>query len=282
MARSSNITAGRRKPEVSELLTLHVLRTERVSTGFVRVRLGGGDAARFRPMGYDQWFRLFIPVADDAVLSRLPNKLDTLAYLKYLAIARTERPVLRNYTVRAFRPDGPEGPELDVDFVLHGTPEDGTSGPAATWAQSCVPGDAVAILDEGITFPAAAAHDRVLLVADETGLPAVAGILGSLGAGARGVAVVEVPHADDVQEVAAPAGVQVRWVVRDDPHAVAGPAALAVVEALPVPDEPVTAWVVGEHSLVAAARRHWVAAGVPKHDVTFCGYWRAARARAAA
>jgi NADPH-dependent ferric siderophore reductase len=110
----------------------------------------------------------------------------------------------------------------------------------------------------------------------------VAGILGSLGAGARGVAVVEVPHADDVQDLAGPAGVQVRWVVRDDPHAVAGPAALAAVEALPVPDESVTAWVVGEQSLVAGARRHWVAAGVPKQDVTFCGYWRAARARAAA
>jgi NADPH-dependent ferric siderophore reductase len=39
---------------------------------------------------------------------------------------------------------------------------------------------------------------------------------------------------------------------------------------------------VGEQSLVAAARRHWVAAGVPKRDVTFCGYWRAAKARAAA
>lgn len=189
MARSSNLT-GRRKPDVTELLTLHVLRTERVSTGFVRVTLGGGDAARFRPMGYDQWFRLFIPVADDAVLSRLPNRLDTLAYLKYLAIARTERPVLRNYTVRAYRATGPEGPELDVEFVLHGTPEDGTSGPAATWAQTCARGDAVAILDEGITFPAATARDRVLLAADETGLPAVAGILGSLGADARGVAVI--------------------------------------------------------------------------------------------
>jgi NADPH-dependent ferric siderophore reductase len=278
VARSSS-TGSRRKPEVTELLTLHVLRTARVSTGFVRVTLGGEDAARFRPMGYDQWFRLFIPVADDAVLSRLPDKLDTLAYLRYLAIARTQRPVLRNYTVRAYRPDGPQGAELDVDFVLHGTPEDGTSGPAATWAQTCAPGDAVAILDEGITFPAAAAHDRVLLVADETGLPAVAGVLASLGRETTGVAVVEVPHADDVQDLVGPAGVEVRWVVRDDPHALPGPAVLAAVQALPVPAGPVTAWVVGEQALVAGARRHWVGAGVPKQDVTFCGYWKAAKAR---
>ncbi|MET0434405.1 MAG: siderophore-interacting protein, partial [Cellulomonas sp.] len=198
MARQ-NVDAARRKPEVSELLTLHVLRTERVSTGFIRVTLGGGDADRFAPMGYDQWFRLFIPVADEASLSRLPNRLDTLAYLRYLTISRTRRPVLRNYTVRAHRAQGPQGPELDVDFVVHGSVEDGTSGPAATWAQTCAPGDAVAILDEGLTFPAAAVHDHVLLVADETGLPAVAGVLASLPPHTRGTAVVEVAHDDDRQ-----------------------------------------------------------------------------------
>lgn len=281
MARS-NVNAGRRKPEVSELLTLHVLRTARVSTGFVRVTLGGGDVGRFRAMGYDQWFRLFIPVADASSLSRLPNRLDTIAYLKYLAIAKTQRPVLRNYTVRAFRADGPDGPELDVDFVVHGSVADGTAGPAATWAQTCVPGDAVAILDEGITFPAEAVRDRVLLVADETGLPAVAGILASLTPDTRGLAVVEIAHDDDRQDLAGPAGVELRWVVRADPHAVAGRHALAVVEAEPAPTASVTAWVVGEQALVAAARRHWVGAGVPKDDVTFCGYWKAPRTRPAA
>jgi NADPH-dependent ferric siderophore reductase len=278
----SNVDAGRRKPETTELLTLHVLRRERVSSGFVRVTLGGGDVARFRPMGYDQWFRLFIPVADAADLARLPQKLDTFAYLRYLTIARTHRPVLRNYTVRAFRAAGRQGPELDVDFVVHGSPEDGTSGPAATWAQTCEVGDAVAILDEGITFPAAAVREHVLLVADETGLPAVAGVLASLPATAHGLALVEVPHDDDRQVLTGPAGVEVRWVVRDDPHAPVGAALLAAVEAEPVPAEPVTAWVVGEQGLVAGARRHWVGAGVPKQDVTFCGYWKAAKARVAA
>ncbi|WP_410626009.1 hypothetical protein [Amycolatopsis sp. cmx-8-4] len=39
--------------------------------------------------------------------------------------------------VRAYRPDGPDGPEFDVGFVLHGSAADGTAGPAATWAQNC-------------------------------------------------------------------------------------------------------------------------------------------------
>jgi NADPH-dependent ferric siderophore reductase len=60
--------------------------------------------------------------------------------------------VLRNYSVRAYRPARPEGPELDVDLVLHGSADDGTAGPAATWAQTGEVGDAVAILDKGIGF----------------------------------------------------------------------------------------------------------------------------------
>ncbi len=277
MART-NMNDSRTKPETTELITLHVLRREPVSPGFARVTLGGGDAERFRYLGYDQWFRLFLPVSEDS-LSRLPQKLDTLAYLRYLTIAKTSRPVLRNYTVRAYRPTGPQGPELDVDLVLHGSPEDGTSGPAATWAQTCAVGDAVAILDEGISFGRRPEHDEVRIVADESGLPAVLGILASLPAEVRGIAVIEVGAAEDRQEVVGPDGVEVRWLVREDPHATPGALALAAVEAEPLPGHRFYGWAVGESGLATGARRHWVRAGVPKEDVTFCGYWKASRHR---
>jgi NADPH-dependent ferric siderophore reductase len=74
------------------------------------------------------------------------------------------------------RPDGPDGPELDVDFVLHGSAADGTAGPAAVWARNCARGDAVAVLDEGIGFNPAPGREHFLLVAGETGLPAIAGL----------------------------------------------------------------------------------------------------------
>ena len=271
MARQ-NMNATRVKPAADRLLTLHVVRRERISPSFSRVTLGGGDIESFVPMGFDQWFRLFLPVSEQS-LSRLPNKLDTISYLRYLAIAKTDRPVLRNYTVRSYRADGVDGPELDVDFVLHGSGAD--SGPAATWAQSCGPGDAVAILDEGISFnPPPALERRVALVADETGLPAAAGILGSLPRDAVGSALIEIPDPDDVQQIDPPAGVAVSWIVREDPHAVPGVAALAAASALPVPTEPFFAWAVGEQALPTAMRRHWVQAGVPKSAISFCGYWK--------
>jgi NADPH-dependent ferric siderophore reductase len=269
------MSATRVKPADPRLATMHVLRSERISPSFARVTLGGGDIDDFAFMGYDQWFRLFLPVSE-ASLSRLPAKLDTFAYLRYLAIARTDRPVLRNYTVRAFRAVGPDGPELDVDFVLHGSAAAGTSGPAATWAATCAPGDAVAILDEGIAFcPPAEPAPHVALVADETALPAAAGILGSLPRDARGTAYLEVPHADDRQGLDEPAGVDVRWVVRDAPGAIPGAAALAVASGAPVPSEPLSAWVAGEQQLASGLRRHWVQAGVPKDAISFSGYWKA-------
>src|ERR1041384_1591160 len=109
-----------------------------------------------------------------------------------MMIPKAQRPVMRNYTVRGFRADGPDGPELDVDFVLHAT-----EGVAAAWAQRCSPGDAVAILDEGIAFNPPAAVKQVLIVADESGLPATAGILASLASDTEGHALIEIPSVED-------------------------------------------------------------------------------------
>ncbi|MCP2258858.1 NADPH-dependent ferric siderophore reductase, contains FAD-binding and SIP domains [Streptoalloteichus tenebrarius] len=274
MART-NLSATRIKPETAELLTLRVLRRERISPHFARVTLGGGEIDRFAPMGFDQWFRLVIPVSDTS-LTWKPKKFNALALARYLTMAKATRPVLRNYSVRAYRPDGPTGPELDVDFVLHGSVADGTAGPAATWAQTCAEGDVVAILDEGIGFNPRSSLRRVLLVADESGLPAVAGVLASLPPDTRGTAVIEVPSTEDRQALSAPAGVEVRWLVRDG--GTPGQAALAHARRMPLPDEPFYGWVVGESGLAVALRRHWVNAGVPKGDIMFCGYWKAGRA----
>ena len=271
MART-NVQATRIKPQVSEMLTLQVLRSERISDHFARVTLGGGDIDRFTVMGFDQWFRLFIPVADDS-LARLPDKVDAISYLKLLTMSKSSRPIMRNYTVRGHRADGPDGSEIDVDFVLHGSAQDGTAGPAARWAQTCSPGDQVAIFDEGVTFNQPPSLRRVVVIADETGLPAVAGIMASLPRSARGQAVIEVPAAGDRQSLEAPDGVEVNWIERDA-QSVPGYETLAAAQDLPLPAEPFYGWVVGEQALPSGLRRHWVRAGVPKENITFCGYWK--------
>ena len=267
------------KPETQGLVHLQVLRTERLSEHWMRVTLGGAEIDRFRPMGYDQWFRIFLPLGGDEGLDRLPAKANKLfGYLRYLRIPDGVRPVMRNYTVRAFRPATAQTPaELDVDFVLHGTPDDATAGPASRWAQTCTAGESVVLIDEGLAFNPERGTDRVVLVADETGLPALAGICASLPAHATGLAIVEVPSAEDALPFAHPAGVEVRWIVREHDAQPGEPAltALTALSDAELPAAPYHGYIVGEQSLPTGARRHLVTErGVEKDRVSFCGYWR--------
>ena len=66
----------------------------------------------------------------------------------------------------------------------------------------------------GIEFDPADAR-RLLIVGDETAVPAVCGILRDLPADAVGAAYVEVPVSGDVLAVPAPSGVSVTWLARD-------------------------------------------------------------------
>jgi NADPH-dependent ferric siderophore reductase len=48
------------KPENAQVILAEVARTERVSPNVVRVTFGGKAIRQFRPLGLDQWFRLFL------------------------------------------------------------------------------------------------------------------------------------------------------------------------------------------------------------------------------
>ena len=248
----------------SGLVHAHVARSERVTPHMVRVTLAGDDLRRFEYRGFDQWFRLAVPVDDHARFDNLPDRFDTRSYLRYLVLPKSTRPVIRSYTVRAFRP---ELPELDIDFVCHGS-----SGVAGPWAESVEPGAEVAFIDQGCGWAPVPA-DWTLLVADESGLPAVAGILRDLPRATVGHAIVELIDAADAQEVDAPAGMTVHWVSRAD-----GGTALERLRSLEWPTGTPYAFAVGESAIATGARRYLVGErGVPKANVTFCGYWKAPR-----
>ncbi|WP_040166020.1 siderophore-interacting protein [Microbacterium gorillae] len=246
------------------LVVADVTRAERISSHVIRITLGGDALADWEHVGFDQWFRLAVPTSDAARFDNLSDRFGVSGYLKYLTLPRSTRPVIRNYTVREFRPDTAE---LDVDFVIHGGV--GIAGP---WAERLPVGDTVGLIDQGAGFRHKDAAD-VLLVGDESAMPAVLGILRDLDRNATGTAVIEVPAADDVQPDEAPDGVDVRWIIRsggDRP----GTRALEEVTAL-VPAPTVRAFSAGESRLATGARRHLVSGcGVPKENVAFCGYYK--------
>jgi NADPH-dependent ferric siderophore reductase len=254
-----------KKPAEREVLAAQVVNARRITPHAVRVTVGGEDLRRFRPMGFDQWFRLYIPQEGQQDLRR-PGRAGLSGYVQYLSIPKANRPVMRNYTVRAFRTDTAE---LDIDVMTH------EGGVASAWAERAGPGDQVALVDEGIMYTPPADIDWTLLVCDESGLPAVAGICESLPRDAQGEAFIEIPGPDDVQEIDAPVGVRLHWLSREDPHARPGGRAQAAVTALDPPKGRPYAFVVGESAMVTGLRRFLVTErAIPKEDVSFCGYWR--------
>lgn len=219
------------KPADPRVHRLEVLRSERVSPSFQRVTVVGDDLHEFGDMGFDQWFRLFLPLPGSDSL-RLPRATTSLWYAQYLAIPEAERPHCANYTVREFRPAGSAGAgagaagavgasraELDIDFVLHRGESGELEGGAAIWACAARPGDALGLLDQGVLFNAPDDATEIHLVADETGLPGTEGIVRSLHRASVGSVIQEVPTRGDVRPLDAPDGVEVTWVVRDELHA---------------------------------------------------------------
>jgi NADPH-dependent ferric siderophore reductase len=254
--------------QASTLCVVQVKHTARVTPNMMRVTLHGDQFEPLQDHGHDHWFRLFLPQEDGTTSFDLPERFDMRSYIRYLRMPSASRPHMRNYTVREFRPDARE---LDIDFVVHGD-----EGVATRWVQRAQPGDTVALIDQGRGYEYDADTDAHLLVGDETALPAIVGILRDLPRDARGTALIEVPHAEDAQPTAAPDGVDVRWIARE-PGMRVGATALDAFAALPVPSGEVSAYCVGEQALATGARRHLVASGVPKQQITFVGYWKAGK-----
>lgn len=262
------------KPEDRHITRARVLGSKQVSPNFIRVTIGGEELRSFTPMGFDQWFRMFIPQEGQTTL-RVPSATSNLWYAQYLAMSKSTRPVVRNYTVRGFRAAehavyGEDVPELDIDLVSHGD-----AGPASAWARSAAPGDELALLDEGLIYNPTPEAQWQLLVGDESALPAIMGILGSAPADLRAEVFVEIPHAEDAQQVDTPAGVNLHWLVRPDPHQRPGALALETVRQAELPAGPSYTFVAGESDLSTGLRRHLVNdRKVPKSDIAFTGYWK--------
>lgn len=247
---------------------VHVVRTDQVSPNLRRVTLAG-EALRTAPaLGLDQYLRLLLPRPGQ---DRPVLPVSEHWWPEMQAMPERTRPVLRNYTVRAARP---ELGEIDVDLVLHGDDDGGASGgPGSRWAARARVGDEVGVIIQGTTFAPPATAEHVLVVGDETALPAVAGIVEALAQERSTTATVllQVPTRADVQDLPTAPGIDVSWRTPDDPGSL-----LEDVTGTRLPARCLYAWVAGECSVVTSVRRHLVRErGVPKQDVCFCGYWRA-------
>lgn len=217
-------------------------------------------------------------------------------YVRLLIVPEGERLVLPEYDDQ-WRPQLPEGavepasrvytisdhrvvdgePEVDIDIAVH------DHGVGSDWVKRCVPGDEVGMMAPHALYAAADDVAWQLLVADVTGLPALARILRGLRPEQRVEAVVVVTDERDRIALPSPADVDVRWVVVQRDTDVCGALEAAVAErGLPAvgeatDDVPLSryVWLAGEARASRAARKLLRRTlGWPQADFYTCGYWQ--------
>ncbi len=261
------MTATEPAPVISYRLA-EVRAVSRPTPRVVRVTFGGDDLAAMPVAAPDGYMKLFFPRPGDALpeLPPPPDDGDLGAWFRrYLALPGDVRPPMRTYTLRARRTDPATGAvEMDVDFVLH------AHGPACEWALGARPGSRLAFTGPWGLYAPRPEHDRVLLVGDETAVPAMSAIVeagGDLPLTTLAEVSGEGEHLDWASR-----GVAATWL--STPSG-APSRLLDVLRHLDAPGGRPYVWLSGEASLVKALRRHVVGPmGVAKTDVCFTGYWR--------
>ncbi len=268
-----------------------------------RLTFEGPQVRQMATLAPDQRIKIFFPDPQ----GRPPAMAITPDwYARYKKQDVETRPPMRTYTIRALRAqDG----EVDVDFVLHGE-----TGPASTWATRAQPGERLQIMAPNAAFEGDGGGyewkppqglKNLLLIADETALPAVAGILEELAAlphPPQTQLFIEIPDQDDEIPLAAWPELTVEWL----PRKLGAPGALMIAAAqrAAVPtatraapaladvdvDEAILwdvsapgdagfyGWVAGEAAAVIAIRRLLITERkVDKASLNLMGYWREGR-----
>lgn len=173
------------------------------------------------------------------------------------------RPLIRTFTPRYLRVDPPE---LDIDIVLHG--EHGASG----WAMHAQPGDPAAVSGPGRGYEIDPGADPLLLLGDETAIPAVGQILEEAPPGTRIVAHIEVTHPD--ARIDLPGDVTWHDLGAGDPP---GTSLLEVLGGVEL-GERARVWAAGEAAAMHRIRKHVAERDIDRGRVTVRGYWKAGRA----
>lgn len=255
------------------LVPVTVTGVERPAEELVRVTLHAPEFRDTPGFAPDEYFGLVMPQEGQRFK---PFRMGHNPRASVSFIPRSERPTLRWYTVRHYRP---ADAEVDVDVVTHGD-----NGPGSAWFNRVRPGDTAGFLGcHPVWEPA---QGRLLIVADPSSLPAARRMLSHLEAtdpASLGTTEVVVVGADEgmVEPGFADywAPLVARLHVTRTPSAASADeiARLFTVEGWDMPD---TVWACGEGGMAKKVRNLAVKTwGVNSKAITWVPYWFEGRPR---
>lgn len=175
-------------------------------------------------------------------------------------------PARRTYTVRHYRKDTQE---LDIDFVAHGD-----NGPASRWATHAKPGDFLGFMGPSPAKVTQFNADWYLVAADPSAVPVAAVTLEAMPRDAKGIAIFEMTSAEDAQDIDAPDGIDVHWLVNPTPTT-PSTQQMDFIRAMDWPSGRVQTCIAGESSVIKEMRAFLAhEKHVPREDTYISGYWK--------
>ncbi len=291
------------------IFEIELLDRSYLTPNMARLTFCGEQIVGMRTEAPDQRVKLFFPFSDGAP-SSIPDRPDW--YQIYKSAPPAERAPMRTYTIRKLDADARR---LVIDFVLHGE-----TGPASKWAINAAPGDRLQISapnrrfegkSAGFDWDPPADIANVLLIADETALPAVAGILEEMhgrGDAPATQAFIEIPTDDDRQQLPDWPGLDVTWLPRNARAGGYGAGMVRAAQSAEIPEAVVMdgeadadcgdidgldvdhdilwdrasavdgqfyGWVAGETAAVSQIRKHFLKElRIDRKHLSMMGYWR--------
>ncbi|ATZ95866.1 siderophore-interacting protein [Dickeya fangzhongdai] len=273
-----------------------------LTPSLMRCVFSGEAVKKMKICSPDQRIKVLLP-AEDGTPPRLPDVGEW--YKLVQAMPKAQRPIPRTYTLRSL--DTVAG-EMVVEFVVHGT-----EGPASAWAMSAQPGEELQVVaprgdfagdNGGYEWVLSENTRQVLLMGDETALPAIKGILEQLSQldnPPQVQAFIEVPLQADCIDYRHLTFAEVVWLPREGTDESYGERLLdaarqsvrlpenihaGAVTVAEIPDGEIMweranaqqgqffGWVAAESSAVKALRRYLLGEkGMTQESITFMAYW---------
>lgn len=233
---------------------------------YVRTTLTGPAVSKLYFQSPDDDVRVLIPLDLDAV----PGKITVQFQPEYKIDYPDDAPPyeIKAYTIRRY---DLENQEIDVDVAIH------NQGHGVVWAQNAEPGQTVLVGGAWGSYVYEGAMDHIVLIGDETALPAIGHWIERLQAPTLATVIAEVLDEHEHLEFAVPDGVQleVHWMHRGD----ATPGKNDVLETgvrqhvSLIPN--CLYWGAGESATLRTIRRYLVdELGVHRKAIQLGGYWK--------
>lgn len=177
----------------------------------------------------------------------------------------TDRPPKRTYTPRYL---DPACNSMTIDFVLHG------AGRADEWARTAERGDVIwaGRTSGGYDVPDDLSH--LVMVGDETAIPAIGTVLDALPDVTRTTVIIEVVDEDDERDPTEDVHCDPIWLHRGTDVTDVGDQALNLVRSITVPPA-AHWWIAGEREAVRSLRDMLVETrNVDRTLISVDAYWR--------